>query len=323
MQETLQEYVDSRGVAVQVDRAAGVIRGAKILGLQSRNGRMYLADALVEAAPLYESAKVNVNHPKGSPNAPRDYQDRIGVIRNAAVRPGEGLFADLHFNPKHALAEQLIWDAEHSPENVGFSHNVEARTSRNGDQVVVEAILRVQSVDLVADPATTRGLFESAGTAAAPASHSAAAAGQALLGELTMEELKRQRPDLVEAISQETAADLARLRAELDRFQAAEAVRQKQLRARQLLKEFHLPDPDRAEAWARLLVSGQFFQMLLESPSEEAMRQLVEERAALAQSVAVLKPSEPSDPCRPLSRDQFALGGAVPVDTRTFVEAIT
>ena len=55
-----------------------------------------------------------------------------------------------------------MWDAEHAPENVGFSHNVEARVGRRGDRVVVEAIIRVQSVDLVADPATTRGLFESA-----------------------------------------------------------------------------------------------------------------------------------------------------------------
>ena len=46
---------------------------------------------------------------------------------------GEGLFADFHFNPKHALAEQLLWDAEHAPENVGFSHNVEARTARRGE----------------------------------------------------------------------------------------------------------------------------------------------------------------------------------------------
>ena len=86
----------------------------------------------------------------------------MGVIRNVAARAGEGLFADFYFNPKHALAEQLIWDAEHAPENVGFSHNVEARNVRQGERVVVEAITRVQSVDLVADPATTRGLFESA-----------------------------------------------------------------------------------------------------------------------------------------------------------------
>ena len=162
MTDMLQEFCDSRGVSMRVDRQAGVIRGVKVLGLESRNGRSYLPEALAQAARLYEDAKVNVNHPKGNPAGPRDYQDRIGTIRNVAMRPGEGLFADFHFNPKHALAEQLIWDAEHAPENVGFSHNVEARIGRRGDRVVVEAITRVQSVDLVADPATTRGLFESA-----------------------------------------------------------------------------------------------------------------------------------------------------------------
>ena len=163
MRELLQEYSDSRGVPMRVDREEGVIHGVKILGKQSRNGRRYPPEALTAAIALYENAKVNVNHPKGPPGAPRDYQDRIGSIRNVSYEPDRGLFADFHFNPKHALAEQLAWDAENSPENVGFSHNVEARTSRQGEQVVVEAILRVQSVDLVADPATTRGLFESEG----------------------------------------------------------------------------------------------------------------------------------------------------------------
>ena len=161
MAESLQEFCDWRGVSMRVDRQAGVIRGVKVLGLESRNGRTYLPEALAQAAPLYEDAKVNVNHPRGNPSGPRDYQDRIGTIRRVVLRPDEGLFADFHFNPKHALAEQLAWDAENMPENVGFSHNVEAKTSRRADRVVVEAITRVQSVDLVADPATTRGLFES------------------------------------------------------------------------------------------------------------------------------------------------------------------
>jgi hypothetical protein len=211
MQEVLQEYADSRGVAVKVDRPAGVIRGVKVLGLESRNGRVYRPEALAQAAPLYEGAKVNVNHPKGSPRAPRDYQDRIGVIRNVTIRP-EGLFADFHFNPKHALAEQLAWDAEHAPENVGFSHNVEARTVRAGDRVAVEAILQVQSVDLVADPATTRGLFEAeapqAGAAPSPAAW-------------TLADLKHHRADLVEAVLREQAEELDRLRAEVQRLSTA------------------------------------------------------------------------------------------------------
>ena len=166
MDEILQEFVNSRGVDVRVDAQAGVIRGVKLLGLESRNGRRYLPSALGEAAALYEGVKVNVNHPKGSPLAARDYQDRLGSIRNVRAA-ADGLFGDLHFNPKHALAEQLAWDAAHAPENVGFSHNVEARTSRLRGQTVVEAILKVQSVDLVADPATTRSLYESAAAAKA------------------------------------------------------------------------------------------------------------------------------------------------------------
>ena len=45
MTERLQEYCDSRGVRMRVDRGEGVIRGVKILGLESRNRRSYLPEA--------------------------------------------------------------------------------------------------------------------------------------------------------------------------------------------------------------------------------------------------------------------------------------
>ncbi|HEX6961071.1 MAG TPA: hypothetical protein VF175_04340 [Lacipirellula sp.] len=173
MTEHLQEYVDSRGVALRVDRAIGVLRGVKLIGLESLNGRRYRPAALSAAVSLYEGAKVNVNHPKDGPLAPRDYRDRLGVIRQVEFRAEEGLFGNLHYNPKHALAEQLAWDAENNPRNVGFSHNVLARLAREGEQTIVEAITHVQSIDLVADPAATQGLFEE--TAAAEAGEEAAA----------------------------------------------------------------------------------------------------------------------------------------------------
>lgn len=159
---TLIEFVDSRGISLKT-KETGIIRGVKLLGLESRNGRVYPKETVARAAGLYEGAKVNVNHAKGDAAQPRDYQDRIGSIRGVTVHEGDGgLFGDFHFNPKHALAEQLIWDAENAPENLGFSHNIVAKVSRSRQgKVVVEEISRVQSVDLVADPATTRGLFES------------------------------------------------------------------------------------------------------------------------------------------------------------------
>ncbi|MBE6428020.1 MAG: hypothetical protein E7028_05455 [Planctomycetaceae bacterium] len=161
---TPQSFVEysQAGNFSRLDREKSVLRGVKILGLISLNSRRYAPSALRKARKLYEKAKVNVNHPQNSPNSPRDYRDRIGNIRNVQFRENEGLFADFYFNPCHPLAEQMMWDAEHAPENVGFSHNILGRTSTLKDgTLVVDEITSVRSVDLVADPATTHGLFES------------------------------------------------------------------------------------------------------------------------------------------------------------------
>ena len=156
--ESLTEYADSRGRTLAVDVSAGIIRGVKVLGHESKNGRTYTQEAVRAAVGLYEGAKVNVNHPGGRPDQPRDYRDRIGALRAVRAEP-DGLYADLHFNTKHALAEQLAWDAQHAPENVGLSHNVEGKTTTKAGKLIVETITRVTSVDLVADPATTKAPF--------------------------------------------------------------------------------------------------------------------------------------------------------------------
>jgi hypothetical protein len=299
MTEMLQEFCDWRTAAMRVEPAAGVIRGVKILGLESRNGRSYLPEALARAAALYENAKVNVNHPRPSATAPRDYQDRIGVIRN--VTPlADGLFADFHFNPKHVLAEQLLWDAEHSPENVGFSHNVEAQTVRRGERLVVEAITRVQSVDLVADPATTRGLFESRG----------ADTLDGLAGEPLLEALRRQH-----------AGEVRRLEAEIERLSRLDAAHRKQETVNRLLREFQLPEPESDDPTARAVTSRRFVETLLAAPDEACMRALVEERAALVRCLAAEAPAAALG--KAVSRDQYLAPRAVPLDTKAFVAAIT
>ena len=161
MTEILYETTLTACDAVRIDREAGVIFGVKIIGCQSRNGRHYPNETLREAIPLYESSKVNLDHPDGDPRKPRSYHARFGIIRNVHLRENEGLFADFWFNPKHSIAEQLLWDAENAPDNVGFSHNVEAVVKKQSSPAIVEKIVAVRSVDLVADPATTQGLFES------------------------------------------------------------------------------------------------------------------------------------------------------------------
>lgn len=158
--ENVLEFFDFSSPQRKIDKENGVVSGVKILGVKSRNNRVYPLETLRDAAPLYENAKVNVNHPDGSPNESRKYQDRVGSIKNVTLQEN-GLYGDFHFNPKHPLAEQMLWDAEKAPENFGFSHNVEAVVRLENGAQIVDKIVRVRSVDLVADPATTSGLFES------------------------------------------------------------------------------------------------------------------------------------------------------------------
>ncbi|HLA83840.1 MAG TPA: hypothetical protein VJL29_03520 [Thermoguttaceae bacterium] len=309
MSEMIQEFVDSRGVSMRVDRQQGILRGVKVLGLRSRNGRTYLAEALTGAVGLYEGAKVNVNHPKANPQAARDYQDRIGNLRNVSVREGEGLFADFHFNPKHVLAEQLLWDAEHSPENVGFSHNVLARTSRQGERTVVEAITRVQSVDLVADPATTQGLFESVAEEGDPVEESR----ESSPAETTETAVAESSGEL-----QRVKEELLRTEVELKRLRASEAQARRCLLICKLLGESRLSETVGRSVPEGTLVSERFLETLLLAADEQEVRELIRDRVVLAESLVRNGVRH-----RPLSRDPSTLDGRRTMDAKTFVKAIT
>ncbi|MBW3600568.1 MAG: hypothetical protein KY475_25310 [Planctomycetes bacterium] len=154
----LHEFVISP--AARVDREAGVIRDVKVLGYASANGRRYSPEAVRRAVALYEGIRVNVDHPPPArAEAERPVAARFGVLKGVAARE-DGLYGDLHYLRSHPLAELTAEAAERLPEALGLSHNAEGRVSQNGGVTVVEEIVRVRSVDLVADPATTRSLFE-------------------------------------------------------------------------------------------------------------------------------------------------------------------
>lgn len=141
--------------------ADGIVRNVKVLGTRSKNkGGVYPAEVMREAVGLYEGAKVNIDHTRESDRNP-SFRDRFGVIRNARL-VGEEIRGDLHFNPKHAAAEQFIWAVENQPETIGFSHiaMVDWKPTKGGR--IAQKIRSVKSVDIVAEPATTAGVFEEA-----------------------------------------------------------------------------------------------------------------------------------------------------------------
>ena len=95
---------------------------------------------------------------------------------------------------------------------------------------------------------------------------------------LQLNDLKRDYPQLVEAIRGEQAAEVGRLQQEVERLTALEAAQQKRRLANRLFCEFHLPDPEAAEPWAKAVVSRPFLELLMAASDEPAMRVLVEER---------------------------------------------
>ncbi len=144
-----------------VDRDAGVIRGVKVLGRESRNGREYTDRALQEAATLYEGIGVNLNHPdRRETNLERPVEAGFGWLQGVEVKT-DGVYADLHYLRSHALAAVLVEAAERNPRRFGLSHNAEGKVARRDGKTIVESIEKVRSVDVVQNPATNAGLFES------------------------------------------------------------------------------------------------------------------------------------------------------------------
>jgi len=144
-----------------VDRDAGVIRGVRVLGRESRNGREYSDRALEEAAKFYEGIGVNLNHPdRRETNVERSVEAGFGWLAGIAVK-ADGVYADLHYLRSHPQAAVIAEAAERNPQRFGLSHNAEGKVSRRGDKTIVESIEKVRSVDVVQNPATNRGLFES------------------------------------------------------------------------------------------------------------------------------------------------------------------
>lgn len=154
--------LDSR---MKVDTRRGVVHDVKILGFKSTHGYSYSPAAMQKAVALYEGKAINVDHPedRSRPGASRSYHDRFGHIEGVYFDPRSGLRGQLHYNKMHPLAKQFVFDAKHAPHRVGLSHNADAPLVKQNGQLVCPVIWKVRSVDLVADPGTTHGLFESKG----------------------------------------------------------------------------------------------------------------------------------------------------------------
>jgi hypothetical protein len=143
----------------KVDRESGIIRDVKVLGSVSRNGRTYSDRAKQDACKLLEGITVNFDHKRKPEEMERGFMEGIGSLHGLEVRP-DGVYAkELRVKKSHPNAEVLFESAERFPKSFGLSINAAGTTNKAGD--IVESIKQARSVDIVGNPATTNGLFES------------------------------------------------------------------------------------------------------------------------------------------------------------------
>lgn len=159
----LTERVANPLAGARVDREAGVIRNVLVCGFESVNGRDYPASMFRRDFAKYEGRPVNFDHARDG-----TVSRRGGWLQD--VKPGaDGRpRGDLHLLKTHPNYGPVMEAAERNPALFGLSHVAMCRTSTKGGREVVEAIERIESIDIVADPATTKGFFESTGRRAVP-----------------------------------------------------------------------------------------------------------------------------------------------------------
>ena len=146
-----------------IDREKGIIRGVKLLGLRSKNKRNYDTPGVRKSAmEALKGAQVFIDHP-AVPSQARSYRDMIGVVgQTVTFLEGKGHFGDIHYNPKHPVAEQFLWDVQNASKSFGMSVNAVVKTGKVdslGD-TAIEEVQSARSVDIVTKPATTAGIFE-------------------------------------------------------------------------------------------------------------------------------------------------------------------
>lgn len=257
----------------RVDRKANTIIDVKLCGKHSKNGREYSDRALTDATRLYEGCPFYLDHPTD-----RELRDRKGIRsvldlagKIANVRKvGDAVRGDIHLLDKDPSRALVLAIADQMPTLAGNSHRASGTVRRGDNGVdVVESLDAVAGVELVTDPATASGLFESV------------TKDDDDMKDLTLDKLKADRPDLVESIlaASTKATELEALKLEkkdlekkLDEATARDKSRDHKTMVAERLAKAKLP---------KRIVTEFFTKQLEDADDEKAVDALIADRADL------------------------------------------
>lgn len=186
-----------------IDAETHTLRDVAVLGESSLNNRRYSRTARQDGVRLAEGAKVFLNHRprdaagRRTPHDVRNFVGRLegtylgedGVVRAKTLK----VVNEAHWPLLHNLAHD-------DPKSVGMSIEAEGDVDTRTNEVL--RIKEMRSVDIVSDPAATRGFFEETDMDG--------------LKDLTLDTLRAERPDLLKALDDEITALKAKI-AELEK----------------------------------------------------------------------------------------------------------
>jgi hypothetical protein len=154
--------VDKYSKIVEGKGGSYVIEGMAVLGPKSKNNRFYPKETRRAATKVFEGIRAYCNHTKkGEEDEPRIVQELIGVHRNVRFdERSDMLRSDLHLSPTQLVREYIIPHAKSNPGIIGNSISASGKIKDDG---TVLEITKGRSIDLVAEPATTSGIYESMG----------------------------------------------------------------------------------------------------------------------------------------------------------------
>ena len=209
--ETISENFAASLIESKFNEADLILERTVVLGPASLNNRLYPIEVQERAIPIFEGAKAYLNHP-ATPviGDARDVRDYIGLHQNVRVI-GNKTYSDLHLINNETVQKHIlpiIKDRTHHS-SVGNSIVARATMEKGKDGVyTVTEIHEARSIDLVSEPGTTKGLFESYN----PTQEE----NTVELKDITLELVMKDRPDLVEAILKTKTTEQETAKAKID-----------------------------------------------------------------------------------------------------------
>ena len=154
----LTETVDFKGAEFVEEDGQRIVRNVAMLGEESSHGYAYRRPAMKKAVEtgLYDGCRIFINHSKEG----RNLMELAGVFRNPRHEGGKIKGDAYLLDDAYGLKFWQI--AKTMPEAASCSHVADGKLVKGQDgKQYVEEIIKVYSVDLVVQGATTRSVFES------------------------------------------------------------------------------------------------------------------------------------------------------------------